>query len=100
MCQRRRSSSGRWRAPKKGGLRARVAVLAASAASAWLGAGAASRAADVTSTWGGGTGNWGSAANWNNSPAVSQFPNNGNGGFTYDAVISSGTVTLNQNIAI
>jgi autotransporter-associated beta strand protein len=63
-------------------------------------AGRTSHAADVTSTWFGQTGVWGNAANWNNQPVVNQFPNNGNGGFTYDAVANSGTVTLNVPITI
>ncbi len=56
-------------------------------------------AADITSTWDGTTNNW-SSAHWSNVPSTSFFPNNGNGGFTYDAVINSGTVTLDQEIAI
>src|SRR5687768_4687388 len=98
MCQRVRGSWGPRPVPGMGGARARVRLLAAAAAAAWLGVGGALRAADVTSTWGGGTGNWGSAANWNNSPAVNHFPNNGNGGFTYDAVVNAGAVTLDQDI--
>src|SRR5688572_16912594 len=84
-------------APARGWRGARAALFAAVCCAATAGT---SGAADVTSTWGGGTGNWGSAPNWSNSPPVNHFPNNGNGGFTYDAVINSGTVTLNQNIAI
>jgi autotransporter-associated beta strand protein len=75
-------------------------AAAAFAALAGPMAGRSSRAADVTSTWFGQTGVWGNAGNWNNVPAVSQFPNNGNGGFTYDAVINSGTVTLDRAITI
>jgi hypothetical protein len=41
------------------------------------------RAADITSSWTGGTGSWSVAGNWTNVPAVAQYPNNGNGGFTY-----------------
>jgi hypothetical protein len=55
------------------------------------------RAADVISTWNGSTGNWTDATRWSSNP---QFPNNGNGGFTYDAIINSGTLTLDQNITI
>ena len=55
-------------------------------------------AADVTSTWSAGSGNWSNAANW--SPNTF-FPNNGNGGLSYDAVLSNGgTITLDQNIVI
>src|SRR5262245_12140024 len=54
-------------------------------------------AADVTSTWNGTTGNWSDATRWSSNP---NFPNNGNGGFTYDAIINSGSVTLDQDIAI
>jgi len=57
-------------------------------------------AADVTSTWNGTTGNWSDATRWNNSPSVLQFPNNGNGGFTYDAIINSGTVTLDLSVVV
>jgi len=46
------------------------------------------RAADVTSFYSGPSANW-SAAQWINAPTG--FPNNGNGGFTYDAVFSGGT---------
>jgi len=58
---------------------------------------APAQAADVISTWNGSTATW-TSANWS-SPL---FPNNGNGGFTYDAVINGGTVTLtlDQNIII
>jgi len=56
---------------------------------------AAIPAADVTSTWDGTSNNW-SSAHWS-SP---DFPNNGNGGFTYDAVITNGTVKLDQDITI
>ena len=54
-------------------------------------------AADVSATWLGGNGNWGNATLWDTNP---NFPNNGNGGFTYDATINSGTATLDRNIAI
>ena len=63
------------------------------------------RAADVTSTWNTGTGNWGVNSNWTNAPALGGFPNNGSGGVsTYDAMInaigSPYTVTLNLNITV
>ncbi len=54
-------------------------------------------AADVISTWNNSTGNWSDATRWSTNPL---FPNNGNGGFTFDAIISGGTVTLDQNITI
>src|SRR4051812_5915049 len=74
---------------------ARFAALLAGSASI-------ARAADVSSTWAGTSGSWNVAGNWANSPAVAQFPNNGNGGFTYEAVVGSGagTVTLGSNITI
>ena len=56
--------------------------------------------ADVTSTWDGTNNNWSSTAHWSNFPNVVAFPNNGNGGFTYNAAINSGTVNLDQNIAL
>lgn len=52
-------------------------------------------AADFTATWNGTTGNWSDATKWSTNPA---FPNNGVN--TFDAVQSSGTVTLTQDIAI
>jgi hypothetical protein len=52
--------------------------------------------ADVISTWNGSTGNWSEAARWSSA----NFPNNGNGGLTYDAVINAGTVTLDRDITI
>src|SRR5262245_36162713 len=53
-------------------------------------------AADVTSIWNfDAVGDW-TSANWSSA----NYPNNGNGGFTYDALIGSGIVTLDQDIAI
>src|SRR5271154_5727914 len=52
--------------------------------------------AQTTSTWNGSTGTWTTTADWN----TASFPNNGNGGLNYNAVINSGTVTLNQNITV
>ena len=52
--------------------------------------------ADIAATWNGTTGNWTDAARWNTNP---DFPNNSAPNF-YDATISAGAVTLNQNIAI
>lgn len=64
----------------------------------WLGCilGAAP-AADFTATWNGTSGNWSNASKWNTNPL---FPNNGNGGFTFDAVQNGGEITLDQNITI
>ncbi len=55
-----------------------------------------SRAADVTSIWNNSTGDWTDAARWSSI----DFPNNGNGGQTYDAIINSGNVLLDQDISI
>lgn len=55
-----------------------------------------SSAADFSSTWLNGTGNWSDATQWNTSP---NYPNNGNG-VTYDATINSGAVTLDRDITI
>src|SRR5205823_1658256 len=62
----------------------------------------ASRAADVTSSWTAGvSGNWSNAANWTNTPAVVQYPNNGNGGFPYNAAANFvGTITFSENITV
>src|SRR5687768_15433059 len=102
MRQRVRRTAGPKPARVRGRLCARVGILSAAAAAAWVGAGGALHAGvnNVRSTWRGGTGNWGSPENWDNFPAVVQFPNNGNGGFTYDAVVNSGIVTLDQVITI
>jgi len=56
----------------------------------------ASDAADEISTWDGGIGNWSDAARWDSV----DFPNNGNGGLTYDAIVNSGAVTLDADIVI
>src|SRR5687768_7930856 len=81
---------------------ARLRLAGAGALAAYIGAAGAARAADVVSTFnpGGGSRNWGSSASWSNSPPVNHFPNNGNGGFTYDAVVNTGSLTLDQNITI
>ena len=57
-------------------------------------------AADETSTWFGGTGNWGTASNWINSPPVNEYPNNGNAGLLFDASVGGGTATLDQDIIV
>lgn len=51
----------------------------------------------ISSGWNGSNGNWSNAANWTPN---TDFPNNGNGGNTYDAAIGEGTVTLDQDIAV
>lgn len=53
----------------------------------------------TTSTWNGTVGNWSDATRWSTNPI---FPNNGqpSAGDLYNAIINSGTVTLDQNIAI
>jgi choice-of-anchor C domain-containing protein len=51
----------------------------------------------VTSTWNGTTGNWTDTTRWSTDPL---FPNNGNGGNDYNAVVNGGTVTLDQDIEI
>lgn len=53
------------------------------------------RAADVISTWDSSSNPW-TSNHWS-SPL---FPHNGNGGFTYDAVINGGTVTLDQDVVL
>jgi hypothetical protein len=55
------------------------------------------RAADVNSVWTGGSGNWSVADNWNPN---ARYPNDGNGGRTYNVRVSSGTVTLTEPISI
>lgn len=53
--------------------------------------------AQVTATWNGSAGNWSEAARWSTNPL---FPNNGNGGNTYNAVVGAGNATLDQAITI
>src|SRR5829696_4178650 len=61
----------------------------------------AAAAADVASTWTGAAGaSWNIASNWSNVAAVAQFPNNGNGGFTYDVTVFGGSPALASNITI
>ena len=50
----------------------------------------------TTSTWDSGIGNWTAVAHWN----TPFFPNNGNGGVNWDAIVNGGTVTLDQNITV
>jgi len=54
-------------------------------------------AADVNSTWNGGAANWSDAANWTPNTF---YPKNGNGGFTFNASVVSGTASLTENIQI
>lgn len=77
----------------------RAAVYLGAALAIVLQAASIGTAADVISTWDGTTNNW-TSNHWANVPGVAFVPNNGNGGFTYDAKVSAGTVTLNQNIVI
>ena len=58
--------------------------------------GRSSQAADVISTWDGTTGNWSDAAKWDSL----DFPDNGNGGFTYDAILNNGAVMLDVDVII
>ncbi len=56
---------------------------------------------EITSTWNVSSGNWGTAGNWSNNPPEGSFPNNGNGGFNYNAILANGgTITLDQGISI
>ena len=59
-------------------------------------------AATVVSTWKPNVTNvWSATTNWANVPLLGGFPNNGNAGVAaYDAVINTGTVTLDSNITI
>src|SRR4051794_7389496 len=92
----RRNNEDRNRTRRHRALAASVLFVASIARSAL--------AADVTSSWvvpSLSTGSWSVAANWANTPAVAQFPNNGNGGLTYDAVLANGgTALLTQNITL
>jgi hypothetical protein len=54
------------------------------------------RAADQTAIWDDSTNDWSNSAHW----STTLFPNNGNGGFTYDATLNSGTITLDRDITI
>jgi hypothetical protein len=56
------------------------------------------RADSVIATWQGGpTGAWSTAANWT---PTSAFPDNGNGGNTFSATISTASVALTEDIAL
>ena len=58
---------------------------------------APARGADQTSTWNGGNGDWDDPIMWNTNPL---YPDNGNGGFTYDAIVNSGSVTVDLDVTI
>ena len=76
--------------------RRRMAVVAAAVAALGLAFPQRGRAATAVATWGDGTGNWSNLSNWTGTSAV---PNNA-GGTTYEAVINSGTVTLDQDVTV
>ena len=59
-------------------------------------AGHPSPATNVIATWDGAIGDWSDAAHWDSV----LYPDNGNGGLTYDAVISGGNVTVDIPITI
>ena len=54
--------------------------------------------AQVSCTYAGGTNNWTTLAAWNTCSGF--FPNNGNGGNNFNVTITSGLVTLDQNITL
>jgi hypothetical protein len=54
------------------------------------------RAADRIANWNSTNNPWTASQHW----STGVFPNNGNGGFTYDAVLGGGAITLDQNITI
>ncbi|HEY7119272.1 MAG TPA: dockerin type I domain-containing protein [Tepidisphaeraceae bacterium] len=83
-------------------VRSQVKRAAALAAAALLAAGTRHTArAEIVSGWSGGNGDWTSPGLWSdNDPFFSGYPNNGNGGQTFSAVINSGTVNLNAPISI
>lgn len=55
------------------------------------------RGADVNSVWTGFVRDWSVATNWTPN---ANYPNNGNGGLTYNARVSAGTATLTEPIAL
>lgn len=57
----------------------------------------AAATAQVSATWDNTTGNWTDFTRWSTNPL---FPNNGNGGNNYNAVVTGGAVTVNQDITI
>jgi hypothetical protein len=74
---------------------------AALAAAALLAGSRHAALADTESTWVGGSGNWTNPNKWSdNDPFFNGYPNNGNGGRTFSAVLNSGTATLDAPITI
>ncbi|MBN2476809.1 MAG: hypothetical protein JXB62_19535 [Pirellulales bacterium] len=71
-------------------MRSAVLSLAATFCGVLLTAGIAG-AADVIATFRGSSGDWSNSILWDSDPL---FPNNGNGGLSFDVVIGGGTVTL------
>ena len=53
--------------------------------------------ADVIATWLTSDGLWTNAPNWDSNPL---YPNNGNGGKTFDAVVTGATVTLDASVVL
>ena len=53
--------------------------------------------AQTTSTWDGSTGFWSDFTHWSTDPF---FPDNGNGGVDYLAIINGGTVTLDVDVTL
>ena len=58
------------------------------------------RAANISSVWRNVSATWTNAVNWTNFPLTVNFPDNGNGGFTYDATVGGGSVVLEQDIVV
>ena len=73
----------------------RFAVLSTLAVT--LGLAANAQAVLVNSTWNGGVASWQDASQWTPN---AQFPNNGNGGDTYNATVNAGLATLNANVTL
>lgn len=78
-------------------LNRKLCCLCASIVTALTTLNPSTQAADLTSVWDGSTGNWSDATRWDTNPF---FPDNGNGGFTYDSIINVGKVTVNQAVGI
>ena len=74
----------------------RTSLLVLSLAVIALAPSSHSSAADFSAIWDGGNGNWDDPLHWSTNP---NYPNNG-GGFTYNATINSGAVTLDRDIMI
>ena len=52
---------------------------------------------DLTATWDGATGDWADPIHWTTDPL---YPDNGNGGQSFGAVIQAGSVTLNDFVTV